>query len=251
MYLHRIPAGATPRRFHPPRAFTLVELLVVIGIIALLIAILLPVLSRARQAGNRTKCLSNIRSLALAQASYAAELKGLLVEAGDGSFAVQGSWIGTLEPYAGHALVRRCPSDQSPYFDDPFTDLGTPALRMTSYAINNYVSPTHVPLGVTPYKKISQVPKSSSVVQFVELAETGAYAVSDHVHVQEFFSPMAPQQSLSRIGKQMPVGRHGGRIDQWDGVLNYSFLDGHAESLPLRDVYVDPTLNRFNPTVTP
>jgi prepilin-type N-terminal cleavage/methylation domain-containing protein/prepilin-type processing-associated H-X9-DG protein len=235
------------RRPSARRAFTLVELLVVIGIIALLIAILLPVLSKARQAGNRTKCLANLRSLAVAQTTYAAELKNALVEAGDGSYDVQGSWIGLLEPYAGHALIRRCPSDQSPYFDAPFTDFATPVNRLTSYGINNYVSPTHVPLGVMPFKLISQVPKSSAVIQFVELAETGNYAVADHIHVQVFYSPMAPQTTLNRIAQQMPVGRHGGTRGGWDGVLNYSFLDGHAESLPLRDVYVDPDNNRFIP----
>jgi len=63
-------------RHSQSRAFTLVELLVVIGIIALLIGILMPTLARAREAANRAACLSNIRSLGQAFLLYANQYKG-------------------------------------------------------------------------------------------------------------------------------------------------------------------------------
>ena len=64
--------------FHPrPRAFTLVELLVVIGIIAALTAILLPALSAARETARRAVCLSNLRQLTAAWLMYAQEHKAI------------------------------------------------------------------------------------------------------------------------------------------------------------------------------
>jgi prepilin-type N-terminal cleavage/methylation domain-containing protein len=70
--LHRTLFFGSRRR----RAFTLVELLVVVGIIALLIGILLPVLNRARAAANRAVCLSNIRQLGVGILMYCNDNRG-------------------------------------------------------------------------------------------------------------------------------------------------------------------------------
>jgi prepilin-type N-terminal cleavage/methylation domain-containing protein len=119
----------TPAR----RGFTLVELLVVIGIIALLISILLPALSRARENAKNAQCLSNLRQLGTVYQFYANDYKDQIPIGYDGGSPWTGYYIcqsATFYPlmgflYQGNYLDAPqaffCPSQ-----DDPRWQFNTP-----------------------------------------------------------------------------------------------------------------------------
>ncbi|MBN1345254.1 MAG: type II secretion system protein [Phycisphaerae bacterium] len=102
------------------RAFTLIELLVVVAIIAMLISILLPSLSKARENGRRAVCLSNLHHLGLAFASYFNDNDHILPDAtmkpsgnpeDENDPNYRPPIMEFLKPYARDPEIFRCPSD--------------------------------------------------------------------------------------------------------------------------------------------
>jgi prepilin-type N-terminal cleavage/methylation domain-containing protein/prepilin-type processing-associated H-X9-DG protein len=94
-------------------AFTLIELLVVIAVIAILAALMLPALSRAKEAGRAAACSSNLRQLAIASATYALDNKGRLPYFLDWLYTQRGDLTsGRLFPYLKNKQVYLCPTDK-------------------------------------------------------------------------------------------------------------------------------------------
>src|SRR5438105_2352097 len=122
----RATAGHRPTIQRRPGGFTLVELLVVIGIIALLISILLPALSKARESANISACLSNQRQVAMAVMAYTLDNRGYFPSSALGTHR-EDDWIfwqaayrkrvgeGGIGPYLrlseSNYKVMVCPSD--------------------------------------------------------------------------------------------------------------------------------------------
>ncbi len=193
------------------KGFTLIELLVVIAVIAVLVAILFPVYSRARAAARKAQCVSNARQLAQAVRMYAADYDRRLVPArvwapNTGTLGI--TWCLTLQPYIQNQQILICPEDPAPQLASRSTDLPH------SYGINYLLTFNtswgyYYPLTLS----MSSINRISDMILFFDLkSDAHAMGASYVAH------------RLSRV-----AARHNGQAV-------FSFVDGHAKSLPLQAV---------------
>jgi prepilin-type processing-associated H-X9-DG protein/prepilin-type N-terminal cleavage/methylation domain-containing protein len=206
------------------KAFTLVEVLVVIGIIAVLIAILLPTLRAAREESNKIACLSNLRQLALTAQNYAVAYKDSYPIATQSisvawDFRINGSavepgilWMGRTD-----MKIQQCPSCnvKSPTITDPYTGY--------NYNIS------YIGHGVGEFKvapiKASHVHRAAEVALFGD----GEYFGGTNKFMR---CPLkdTPVTDGDNVGAgTRSAGTQGYR--HRGGRTNVAFCDGHAESL--------------------
>jgi prepilin-type N-terminal cleavage/methylation domain-containing protein len=229
-------AGIRPRH----SGFTLIELLVVVAIIALLIAILLPSLGRAREKGKLTLCLNNLRQLGLAAFMYQTEYNGFFPSSGS-NFQLTQDWI-YWNP--GEALAPRNPNKGAlvPYMGGAFNKKvylcpGDPRTRSTANAYPySYTANVNifVMIGYTGGGGVPSAPVRYSSIRMpttkIELVEEDATSIDD--------SSWAPQH-YAIDGKNILAVRHDKMTEDktqpnW-GKGTANFVDGHAELIPRAD----------------
>ncbi len=234
------------------RAFTLVELLVVIGIIAVLMAILLPALAGAREAAKATVCASNLRQLVTASLNYATENDGYWPPA-HFDFILQNRhrWHGTrptdtapFEPVGGSLDryltagesrgVRRCPSFEPTGlgFEASAGGYGYNAAYLGSSDADPPYSPAQL-AGLTVAQqdelvgnvpaKVSQVAHPTEKIAFTD----AAIATGEGIIEYSFAEPPRSADGAGGYPSSPSIHfRHGGAVPR----ANVAWADGHASS---------------------
>jgi prepilin-type N-terminal cleavage/methylation domain-containing protein/prepilin-type processing-associated H-X9-DG protein len=210
------------------RGFTLVELLVVIGIIAVLVSLLLPALNKARMHATTLACASNMRQLGLAETMYANDNHDNFTPPRSSSSSVGDPWYTTqsyyltLNPYLTKStklapVLFACPNFK------PYDAAG----QAIPYALNGRIlgvwSNTTTPPGYTGFTKWqlrrTRVPYPSKVLL---IGETNA--VTDRMFCTVQALPAPPNVSTSDGAFAATRASHNGRT-------NVLFVDGHVDTL--------------------
>jgi prepilin-type N-terminal cleavage/methylation domain-containing protein/prepilin-type processing-associated H-X9-DG protein len=248
------------------RAFTLVELLAVVAIVASLVALLFPAASALRQRARATACLSNLRSLQQASLAYSADSAGWLIDArlphgGADPNSNQGSaqsFVSVLAArgYCDTTLIRS-PLDESPHWSAAQGGGDVPVpnsngrFRLTSYGLNNHLAREYSPwAGIDPSlatDRLSKVPSHARTVQLLLMTPTGEYAGADHPHVEGWGSGA---QAPVLAAAQVAVAAASQDRPSAASLSNWSFLDGHVESLSFGRVYSNPQRNLLDPNIS-
>lgn len=204
------------RGFSYRRGFTLVELLVVVGIIALLTSILLPALSAARTRAAATKSLSNLRQIGIGLTQYVIANKGQFPRHSSPSSQVPRTrWVDDIFPYLPNTEVYLSPllsTDQRTRMNKPFahtvnqaTGAATPeTLFFGGYGYNyHYLGNARTPGGIRPFHARLGAIRASS--QTIAVADTdgskngGAVFTSEGVYVVD---PPLPSRELGSQGSR-------------------------------------------------
>jgi len=240
------------------RGFTIVELMLVVGIIAILSSLLLVGLRMVSRQALVSRCLSHLRELGNAHASYANLYNECFVDVGlphGGGGDPKKSFVNTLDGFGVNEATLRSPLDQSPHWSPETGDgapvvmvNGQPLYRRTSYGMNNYLSRTYSPNVATGIglvaDRLARVPRPSEVVCFLMMTERGSYASSDHPHVENWSAVSNPaalaatQCSINAIDRRKASG---------DSRSNWCFVDGHVATHRFDEVFASSSDNRFKP----